>query len=195
MNSGRNWDAYEHAANTPPPPKRRDPRNLAKYGRHVLDLLAATPKHSKKSGACRCLHCLADRYAARGFPSSTAGTPGGTNGSDTTPTEAAALTIPLYDDIDHDLAEALDDLRRNLKRVHDLHRKLTATTNRDPDSDKPGGLGWCDACGTFTNPKVDPDDRLRSGFCPRCHRAWLRWRTQGGTHSDFIHHRRRETAA
>jgi hypothetical protein len=114
-------------------------------------------------------HEPADPYPASVRP---ADTPGGTNTA--TPTERAALrehqpTDPighLIEDIFWGLRE-VDRLALGIEgRRQLIHRALTKNYGRVDTT------GTCEAC-KRTVPGT-PEDRLRSGYCQKCHRQWLR---------------------
>lgn len=144
---------------------------------------------------------LADVLASRGLPSAVGGE--GSRSSDTTSsTERAAGTAgdpdqdttrsTRWDDIDLRLARLL---RLTWKLGLDLQTTIGGIVAHAQDLDQlPAGAGNCECCGNFIRPDhKNPDRRLRSGYCPACHRDWLRWRQHH--HPDraaFVRYRRAE---
>lgn len=123
---------------------------------------------------------LADVLAARGLPAAVGGN--GSRSADlTTSTERAAGADNdrdrdnRWDDIDIRLARLL---RLTWKLGLDVEATIGDIVAHGDDMDiLPAGTGYCVACDNFIRPDhKHPDQRIRSGFCPSCHRAWLRWR-------------------
>lgn len=169
------------------------PQTLAKFLRQVANQLDS---HGDRALT------MAKLLASRGFPSggSGNGTPGGGNGSSST--ENGALTDPgKWDGIDETLTTRM---RKVWSDALDLQSTLVKVMSHASDQDPtpvgtgichckplhPGGPG-CDA--TCRPSKKNPNNRLRSGLCPSCWQAWLRWRAAtGGPRHEFITHRRNE---
>lgn len=143
---------------------------------------------------------LASALAARGLPSNTLGD-GSRSADDTSSTERAAganqdgRRDDRWDDADLHLAKLL---RLIWKVGLDVETQISRLIAHGSTIDQlPAGTGNCVCCGNFVRPTAKrPDHRLRSGFCPPCHRAWLRWR--GRNHPDrvrFVNERRAELLA
>lgn len=139
---------------------------------------------------------LVSALASRGYAAATLGD-GGSRGSDSTSSTErhGSRYLPDHDrngnlksipsdvrwvEADVDYATALRDLGRLAVRV-------TASTNEimrhasDEDRTKTGS-GICLLCARSCMPTKDkPGDRLRSGLCPTCYRAWNRYQNDGGT--------------
>lgn len=140
---------------------------------------------------------LADVLAARGLPSAVGGN-GSRSADPTTSTERAAGADnelerdTRWDDIDVRLARLLHLL---WKVGLDIEGTIAGIVARADDIDElPAGSGHCIACGNFIRPDhKHPDRRIRSGYCPACHSAWIRWRQHH--HPDraaFVRDRRAE---
>lgn len=169
---------------------------------NVLDTLGEHNRRAAASGTCRCLGCRAEILAARGFPSGTLGA--GARSSDTTSSTeraiglAAGETTPLvppdpsFVGIDEKLAR---HMRLIWAAVTEAAGLVGVVNSHAPDDDPiPAGTGHCECCEKFCRPdgSKDPDNRLRSGLCPACHQAWLRWRRDKpeAMRPDFIRWRR-----
>lgn len=143
---------------------------------------------------------LAAALATRGMPSAVGGS--GSRSADTTTSVERAAGTHLdtdrndhWDDIDLRLARLLRIIWRAALETDTTINRIAAHGNDlDP---LPAGTGNCVCCGTFTRPDHrHPDRRLRSGFCPPCHQAWLRWRqTRTTDRNAFIHARRKALLA
>lgn len=120
----------------------------------------------------------AELLAARGWPASVSGN--GSRSSDTTSsTERAALTAGPWAGIDSLLA---DDHRALWLAALELEGRIDDVLAHDSDVDQlPPGTGYCVCgCERFCSPRQNgPDDRLRAGLAPACHRRYLRWREDG----------------
>lgn len=137
----------------------------------------------------------AETYAARGYP---AGGNGGPRSSDSTSsTERAALNPGSFDEIDRRVKARMRDVWVDATNLEGLICTLMAHAS-DEDQVTPG-TGYCVCgCETFCSPRQNgPDDRLRSGLAPTCHRRFLRWRRETGdptlTVADFRTAVRRES--
>lgn len=162
---------------------------------------------------------LAGLLADRGYPTSTAGAGVGGRSSDrTSSVERAVIAGP----------DRWSDTLRQLQHRHRalwvaaLHLEagidevLAHASDADP---LPPGTGYCVCrgddppkknpdrqtdtwCATYCSPKQNgPEDRLKSGLAPSCHRRFLRWREDtgqpNGTVAEWRHatRRAREVAA
>lgn len=139
------------------------PKKLAQHLRQVaarLDLVGAD--------ALR----LAPQLEARGWPTTTLGDgPRGTTNSSST--ETAALKGPgPYENATINLNARLHYTWLVSTRLDELLEQLTA--HADTTDPLPAGSGSCEACGHVCRPDMKKGDRIRSGFCPACYRAWLR---------------------
>lgn len=147
---------------------------------------------------------LADVLASRGLPANTLGD-GSRTSADSTSTERAAglagdpddntTRTTRWDDIDVRLARLLHLI---WKVGLDVEGTIGDIVARADDLDAlPAGSGHCVACGNFIRPDhKHPDRRIRSGYCPSCHSAWIRWRQRN--HPDraaFVRWRRADLLA
>lgn len=141
--------------------------------------------------------------AARGYPSQTLGDGGSRSTESTSSTERFGtrfvpgkhdvtrkpLPIPpdvKWCDIDRHLAEALAAVEQGRTRVANL---IANINHHAADIDPiPVGQGECMACGRTCRPSVKADDRLRSGMCDACRKAWTR--AGRPPRSTWIHERR-----
>lgn len=155
-----------------------EPKDLAKQLHALANTLDTNGHHALE---------LADALAARGYPTATGGT-GSRSASTTTSVER---TVGFSDDPNDNTPIARkpnrwDHANVELDRVLDQLAAATRAAERfiddlfDHASDEdwlPAGSGNCICCGNFVRPDhKHPDRRLRSGYCPACHQAWLRWR-------------------
>lgn len=131
--------------------------------------------------------------AARGWPK---GTLGDGTGSRTTSTSTSVETAARadqeqqdpghWDDIDLRLAKLLRMLWQGAVNGQSMLTDLLAH-GQDVD-ELPAGHGECMCCGRFCQPQRDPNDRLRSGLCDACRKAWDRAGRPERT--DWMHLRR-----
>lgn len=158
-----------------PPP----PHALAAHLRQVAKLLDGQATHNRTraaTGLCRCPTCTAHLLAARGWPSNTAGTPGTNGSSDTTPTEAAALTSSEFHGLDDKLTNAMRTIWT--AGLHIQEAMATIHAHAPDDDPLPAGAGPCQRCDHVCNSRHrGPEDRLRSGLCPSCYQARRRMRS------------------
>ena len=158
------------------------PKELAKQLRALANMLDNNGGHALE---------LADALAARGYPSATGGS-GSRSASTTTSVERAAGFTNDEEDDENDKRDITrkptrwDHANADLDRILNLLARTAHKTEAYLDdlfahaSDEdwlPAGSGNCICCGNFTRPDFKhPERRLRSGYCPPCHFAWLRWR-------------------
>jgi hypothetical protein len=121
---------------------------------------------------------LAPVLAARGFPASTIGAPGGRGNAELTSTEAAADRPAPFDNVDRDLDRWLELAFRVSAHGQDLITRITAHAALDTEhqgrATASAGAGHCLACELWV-PGTN-NDRLRAGFCNACRVAFQRWR-------------------
>jgi len=112
--------------------------------------------------------------AARGWPATTNGIDGGRTADPTSSTERAALNPGPYDDIDNRLARQLQAAWHCCLELHASIDMILAHANDDDPI--PPGTGICavEGCDHVCNPRKKPDDRLRSGYCPKHYKRWVR---------------------
>ena len=171
----------------------------------IAGVLEDTAKALRRDGS-RAID-LARVLAARGYAASTLGD-GGSRGTDATSSterqaqravpglDSRGKPLPLPPDAkwygaDRTYAQSLRDIWR-------LSLTLTASTSEivrhaDTTDPTPAGTGACRACERVCRPtKERPNNRLRSGLCPTCYRAWLAYMKQGGGQlwSDWVGRRR-----
>lgn len=172
-----------HDADTPPAPPDRTVRSigLARHGtpheiaKRLRELARALDDEG--TDAIDDVSTLADRA----YPHATLGD-GGSRGTDSTSVqERTVIASPeRWAGADaryaRDLA-VIEKLAIDLKgQTHDIrhHAQLIDPT--------PVGTGECKGCARTVRPNEDkPGNRLRSGLCPSCYRAWNRYRSGGGT--------------
>lgn len=159
---------------------------LAAHLRDVAKLLDTHDSHNRAdaiNAKCRCVECRARLLGsgARGFPTGTLGDGTGSRGSDnTSSTERAAGLLADRPDpwatIDEDLDRQLRTLWHEGLRTATLIDRIVAHA---PDDDPiPAGTGPCTirTCETVCRPTgKDLENRLKSGLCPTCYRAWARY--------------------
>ncbi len=157
------------------------PQNLA---RQLRQLAAVLEDHGPD--AVR----MAPVLAARGFPASTLGAPGGRGSTELTSTEAAADAPAPFADVDSDLNRWLVLAWKVAVHGQDLVTKITAHAGSDDDHEgratSSAGAGHCLACERWV--PGTHDDRLRAGFCNACRVSFQRWRgsNPGGDRSRFV---------
>lgn len=141
---------------------------------------------------------LADALASNGYPTATGGN-GSRSADETTSVERAAGTNndttrkpTRWDHANTDLARLLDVTNRTARATN---RYITDLLAHASDEDMlPAGTGFCLCCDNFIRPDhKHPERRLKAGYCPACHQAWLRWRqTHHPDRGQFVHDRRIE---
>lgn len=140
---------------------------------------------------------LAAVLASRGLPSAVGGS-GSRSADTTTSVERAAGTDQdtdrntRWDDIDVRLARLL---RLTWKVGLDVQTTIGDIVAHAQDLDEvPAGTGSCLCCSNICRPDHrHPERRLRSGFCPSCYKAWIRWRQHHHPdRSAFVFDRRAE---
>jgi len=126
---------------------------------------------------------MATLLAARGYPTSTLGN--GTRSSDTTTSTERAIGLagpdgpltppdPGWIGVDDKLAnEGRALLRAAINHASLVTRILAHASDDDP---LPAGIGYCQhpECDHLCDPRKNPDDRLRSNYCPMHHKRWVR---------------------
>jgi hypothetical protein len=166
---------------------------LAARLRNLASTLEAFP-HLDGHRDCGCLRCRAHTYAAAGYPTRTISDGGGRSSDRTSSTERAGTSGGLFVDLDFDLASALDGLDQRLASAEGLVAKILRHAS-DVDV-VPSGIGPCcvATCEHFCDPRKDSEDRIRSGLCPACHQASLRFmrRTPHATRAAFLTWRTQE---
>lgn len=115
-----------------------------------------------------------DEHAATadGYPSSSMGGDG-RGGGDSSSTETAALADVRYDSVHDDAINCrsnVDDAINALLRAVRNTQHAAKKGKHNPEEHGPAGV--CLAC--YRDVTGTPIDRLRSGYCPTCYRAWLR---------------------
>lgn len=160
------------------------PRTIAGHLRDVAKLLDSDGILAVKA---------AEFLAARGWPK---GTMGDGTGSRSTSTSTSVETAARADQEEQDPGH-WDDIDRTLARLlrmldlTSLHTQSVLTdllAHADDVDELPAGHGECACCGRFCQPQKDSNDRLRSGLCDACRKAWDRARRPERT--DWIHARR-----
>lgn len=141
------------------------PRVLASYLHGVADRIADHGDTTIDQAAV---------LAARGWPTSTLGSGGGRSADETTSTERAALDPGPYDGLDDRLALVLRRLWDDAIRADEtIDHVLSHASDDDP---VPPGTGPCKlpTCEHLCQPRRNPDDRIKAGYCPTHYRRWLR---------------------
>lgn len=159
--------------------------------RKVSALLAATPHDPARAagGRCNCIRCRTERLAARGWPASVVGDGSGVRSTTSSSSvERAATTVSQFAGLDEQLTATMAELRAKVVAV--LAIAAIVDSHGSDDDVVPPGTGECGCgCGKSCDPRRrGPEDRLKSGLHPTCHRRWLRWRATypGVTISDFL---------
>jgi hypothetical protein len=112
--------------------------------------------------------------AARGWPVSVNGSEGGRSSDPTSSTERAALNPGPFDGIDYRMRTQLSNLGVSVILLHaSLDLVMAHASDDDPI---PAGTGSCQVvgCDHICNPRKNPNDRLKAGYCPKHWRRWLR---------------------
>jgi hypothetical protein len=112
--------------------------------------------------------------AARGWPVSTNGTDGGRSSDPTSSTERAALNPGPFDGIDYRMRTQMSNLMASIVFLHGTLDVVMA--HASDDDPVPSGTGPCQviACDHVCNPRKNPNDRIKAGYCPKHWRRWLR---------------------
>lgn len=118
--------------------------------------------------------------AQRGWKSSTAGSEGQGKGGHSDPTVAAALQAETEAmRAAKRFGQAWSECSEALRRLETLILDMTEPgriKERRPGTAP--GAGDCELCGGYAS--GTPNDRIKSGFGPRCYRRWHEYRTQMG---------------
>jgi len=112
--------------------------------------------------------------AARGWPTSTNGAEGGRSSDATSSTERSALNPGPFDGVDERLR---NQLRVAFWVSMEIHASFDLIMAHASDDDPvPAGTGPCQVvgCDHVCNPRKNPNDRLRSGYCRRHYNRWIR---------------------
>lgn len=116
---------------------------------------------------------LASVLAAKGYSARTLGD-GGSRGTDTTSsTERLAARPGRFDAVDHAYAALLRlgwSAGLNVKALTD-----ELVRHADDVDPTPAGTGECRGCARYCKNNGGDGDRLRSGLCQTCYRAWRRY--------------------
>jgi hypothetical protein len=99
----------------------------------------------------------------------------GSRGADaTSSTERAVVdpTLAMFAGIDERLAKSLYLMWQVGLKVQSDARNILA--HADKDDTLPAGSGECARCARYCRPDVKQGDRIKSGYCGRCYRLWLR---------------------
>lgn len=112
-----------------------------------------------------------EHAASDGYPSSSRG--GGSSGSISDPTAAAATEAPIVDWVHRNALQTLELVTDICKRstVANNLRENVMTVELS-NVGRQSQSRYCDACDSCT----DFDSDARSGFCGRCRKAWSRYR-------------------
>lgn len=139
------------------------PTTVAAYLRRIADMLEEHGPTATERAAV---------LAARGWPTSVTGD-GRRSSNTSTSVERAVLNPDPFAGIDEQLAQHIRTIWKTATDIEsDIVRILTHATTDDPT---PPGTGSCQRCGKFCRPTAQrPDNRIRSGWCPSCRRAWYR---------------------
>lgn len=165
----------------------------AKLARQLRQLAQALDDHGERAVE------LASVLAARGFPASTLGAPGGRGTAELTSTEAAADRRDPFANVDRDLDRWLDLAFRVTAHGQDLITRITTHAGLDTEhqgrATGSAGAGHCLACERWV--PGTHDDRLRAGFCNACRVSWQGWRNRNpfGDRQAFIRWRQARAAA
>lgn len=175
-----------------PAPKPHTPRpaTIGIYLQDIGKLLRDEISHERNKTHCRCIDCTAERLALIGWPVSTTGDGRGSNDIEKlNGVEAAATMVHPYEGIDLEVRKVRRMLWLAARMTEDIYQKVR---KHESDTEKAAGLGNCEICERFCNPRKNPNDRLRGSWCPACVSAWRRWidTNPDGLRPDFIRHRR-----
>lgn len=145
---------------------------IAQHLREVATLIEDNGHHDGHATPCHCVPCQAQLLSARGWPTTVISD--GSRSSDTTSsTERAVVSPPMraFAGIDERIAKHLRLLWLTGLNVQADVRNVLA---HGSDEDRlPPGSGECPRCGHFCRPDLKYEDRLKSGYCSKCHRLWL----------------------
>lgn len=146
---------------------------------------AAIGDHDPKlarAGKCLCLQCRSERLAARGWPGATIGD-GRRTSERTSPTERAASARDPFAVLADRTGPHVERLRAEALAV--LAIAGVIDSHADDSDPLPAGAGACKRCSHTCNSRQrGPNDRLRAGWCPACHRRYLRLTERCGYRPD-----------
>lgn len=157
----------------------------------IADALEAAAKTLRSHGV-NAIH-MASQLAARGYSASTLGD-GGSRPTDSTSVPERSAYRPGTTDkgkpippppgarwwgADEHYARLLaDSWRFALKAKATTDEILRHASDVDP---LPAGTGACRACNRVCRPDAQrPDNRIKSGLCPTCYKAWQRYSADDG---------------
>lgn len=180
--TGENGGIGPHDVETPPPPpdravasigrvKHSPPSKLAEIARDFARLM-----DDQGLDIFDRLHHLSDD----GYPGATLGD-GGSRGTDS-PSQPERFVLRNPGPWHGKDREFHADLRRLEDLLVDVKATmLNVLRHASTDDPTPAGTGECRACARYCKPSEGKaGNRLRSGMCPTCYRAWKRYSDGGG---------------
>jgi hypothetical protein len=171
-------------------PQHPKPAVIGDYVTGVAKILQDEIRHDSRKTHCRCLECTVARLAQTGWPTTTTGDGrGGNDIEKLNGVESAATEMHPFAGMDTEFARLLRTFWLTARMVEDKVHKIR---KHESDTEQLAGLGDCVACGHFCNPRKDPNDRRRNGYCNACRLAWTRWLklNPDGLRPDFVRARR-----
>lgn len=161
--------------------------SIAQHLREIAQLLDDHGHHDRAAATaerCTCLPCAARLLAARGWPTATISDGTGSRSSDATSSTERAIglggnerkpltpPLPMFTGVDERLSKQLYVMWQvGLNLQADIRNVLA---HGDKEDMLPAGSGECGRCARFCRPDQKTGDRIVSGYCPTCHRLWLR---------------------
>lgn len=184
------------------PTERRQYERAQRHRDHIRDAIIGDKDHPGLTDTV-----LADLIRRAREPARDAYTDNtGVGGNDISrPTEAVAIRDAGGDGDDHDTwQEPADHVRQAIQEIFGLldlaHQAIQPMQRRrryvyaiaSTAAGRQSSLqGDCRACGRDV--AGTPTDRLKSGYCPACHQAWMR--ASYPDRHQFEHHRRQQRAS
>lgn len=148
-------------------------------------ILAALSGNAEREGfSDRAIRQLVDKgeRSARGSKAGDDGTGRRSKGDHTDPTEAEASAREPADKVGRWIRECASLLDHAAQTMAEAHGRLQLALNA-PETEWEAQVKGEDCRACLRNVSRQDNDRLRSGYCPACHQAWMRvkadWTEQG----------------
>lgn len=150
---------------------RRNRRQALKADQAAAVVVYETMRQILESDLVGRAHASAWQVLSDGLPRQSMGEPGGGNGGHGDPTLGAVIA---NEQMSRMVSDVSAELERAQSAVGHLFRLLTSMIGQTvaPAEADPPGAGHCQRCSTWVS--GSSTDRIKSGYCERCYKAWQR---------------------